>query len=197
MLSFREKTGQLQKETGQLCLEKVIVFFDIPILFVCNDFENRKYLCVNVDEEKGTTVIAETEIGTLMLCFKIRRQWILFLEALNDRVIIAEYDEENEEIVTQIESAKEISEDFLPEKGALLEQTKKEILEYSSYLKKQIINVEFEHLFDKKTIFIEPGNYQVQLLFKSEKCIKSENVTVIDTKKKCFYQIDSNKKMIA
>lgn len=194
MLSFREKTGQLQKETGQLCLEKVIVFFDIPILFVCNDFENRKYLCVNVDEEKGTTVIAETEIGTLMLCFKIRRQWILFLEALNDRVIIAEYDEE---IVTQIESAKEISEDFLPEKGALLEQTKKEILEYSSYLKKQIINVEFEHLFDKKTIFIEPGNYQVQLLFKSEKCIKSENVTVIDTKKKCFYQIDSNKKMIA
>ena len=107
----------MQKETGQLCLEKVIVFFDIPILFVCNDFENRKYLCVNVDEEKGTTVIAETEIGTLMLCFKIRRQWILFLEALNDRVIIAEYDEENEEIVTQIESAKEISEDFLPEKG--------------------------------------------------------------------------------
>lgn len=46
------------KETGQLYLEKIIVSFDIPILFVCNDFENRKYLCLNVDEETGCTVIA-------------------------------------------------------------------------------------------------------------------------------------------
>ena len=186
------------KETGQLYLEKVIVFFDIPILFVCNDFENRNYLCLNIDEEKGTTVIAETEIETLIAMLQDEKTMeSVFREALNDKVIIAEYDEENGEIVTKIESAKEISEDFLPEKGALLEQKNQEIVEYISYLKKQIINVEFEHLFDKKTIFIEPCNYQVQLLFESEKCIKSKNVTVVDAEKKCFYQIDNNRKMIA
>ena len=54
------------KETGQLYLEKIIVSFDIPILFVCNDFENRKYLCLNIDEETGTTVIAETDNRTLI-----------------------------------------------------------------------------------------------------------------------------------
>ena len=32
-------------ETGQLYLEQILVTFDIPILFVCNGFENRKYLC--------------------------------------------------------------------------------------------------------------------------------------------------------
>ena len=31
-------------ETGQLYLEQILVTFDIPILFVCNGFENRKYL---------------------------------------------------------------------------------------------------------------------------------------------------------
>ena len=45
-------------ETGQLYLEH--------ILFVCNGFENRKYSCLNVDEEVGTTVIAETDNETLL-----------------------------------------------------------------------------------------------------------------------------------
>ena len=53
-------------ETGQLYLEQILVTFDIPILFVCNGFENRKYLCLNVYEEVGTTVIAETDNETLL-----------------------------------------------------------------------------------------------------------------------------------
>ena len=53
-------------ETGQLYLEQILVTFNIPILFVCHGFENRKYLCLNVDEEVETTVIAETDSETLL-----------------------------------------------------------------------------------------------------------------------------------
>ena len=38
------------------------------LIIICrnNGFENRKYLCLNVDEEVGTTVIAETDNETLL-----------------------------------------------------------------------------------------------------------------------------------
>ena len=49
------------KEVGQLFLEKILVSFDIPILFVCVDYENRKYLCLNIDDESGKSVIVATD----------------------------------------------------------------------------------------------------------------------------------------
>ena len=53
------------EEIGQLYLEKILVTFDIPILFVCSNGKNKKYLCLNIDDEYGTTVIAEISEATL------------------------------------------------------------------------------------------------------------------------------------
>lgn len=107
------------KETGPLFLERVLVCFDIPILFVCNDFENRKYLCLNIDDEIGTTIIAETDNKMLinMLQDKVTIEYV-FRNALNDRIMVAEYDSINQKIITRVENAKEISGDLLPEKEA-------------------------------------------------------------------------------
>ena len=134
------------KEIGQLYLEKVIVTFDIPLLFVCNDFQDRKYLCLNVDDEAGTTLIAETDNRTLiaMLRDKITMESV-FRNAFYDRIIVAEYDVENEEIITKVEKASNISVDLLPEKDAYLELSNEVILEYISFLDKQMIKVVVEY----------------------------------------------------
>ena len=134
------------KEIGQLYLEKVIVTFDIPLLFVCNDFQDRKYLCLNVDDEAGTTLIAETDNRTLiaMLRDKITMESV-FRNAFYDRIIVVEYDVENEEIITKVEKASNISVDLLPEKDAYLELSNEVILEYISFLDKQMIKVVVEY----------------------------------------------------
>lgn len=124
----------------------MIVTFDIPLLFVCNDFQDRKYLCLNVDDEAGTTLIAETDNRTLiaMLRDKITMESV-FRNAFYDRIIVAEYDVENEEIITKVEKASNISVDLLPEKDAYLELSNEVILEYISFLDKQMIKVVVEY----------------------------------------------------
>lgn len=128
------------KEVGQLYLEKVLVTFDIPILFVCVDYENRKYLCLNIDDESRKSVIAATDNKHLidMLKNKISMDSV-FRNAINRKVIIVDYDSENNEIITLTEDVKKILGDMLPEKGAYFELTNKSIEEYISYLDKQMI----------------------------------------------------------
>jgi len=130
-------------ETGQLYLEQILVTFNIPILFVCHGFENRKYLCLNVDEEVETTVIAETDSETLlaMLQNKLTMETV-FRNSFNNSLIIAEYDTTNDEIVTQIKNSKEISEDFLPTKGEFFEFSNQKIKKYITSLEKQIIKID-------------------------------------------------------
>lgn len=186
------------KETGQLYLEKVIVSFDVPILFVCNDFENRKYLCLNVDDDTGTTVIAETD-NQMLICMmqdKVTMESV-FRNALSDRIIVVEYDSENEELITKLEDAKEISRDLLPEKGAFLELSNKMISEYIAFLGKQLIRVEVEKFCEKKTITVQQSKFYVYFSSKDENVIKCKNIKFADTKMKYSYGIDSRKKMIA
>ena len=60
------------EEIGQLYLEKILVTFDIPILFVCSNGKNKKYLCLNIGDEDGTTVIAEISKATLSAMQQMR-----------------------------------------------------------------------------------------------------------------------------
>lgn len=108
-------------ETGQLYLEQILVTFNIPILFVCHGFENRKYLCLNVDEEVETTVIAETDSETLlaMLQNKLTMETV-FRNSFNNSLIIAEYDTTNDEIVTQIKILKKFQKIFFQRKENFL-----------------------------------------------------------------------------
>ena len=186
------------KETGQLYLEKIIVSFDVQILFVCNDFENRKYICLNVDDENGTTVIAETDNKMLISMLKdIITMESVFRNASDNRIIIAEYDAENEEIITKIENAEEVSESLLPDEGALLELSNENISEYISFLEKQLIRVEVEAFCEKKSVVVKPNKYYKYFAVKDVNIISSNGITLADTKMKCSYDINNSNKIVA
>ena len=186
------------KETGQLYLEKIIVSFDIPILFVCNDFENRKYLCLNIDEEAGTTVIAETDNRTLisMLNNQVTMENV-FRNSLGNKIIIAEFDCKKNEIVSTVQDAKKIDSDLLPEKGAFLELSNKVISEYILFLSKQLIKVEVEEFFENGTITVKRSQFHKYFSSSNEEVISYRNLKLEDVKMTCSYEIDNGKRMIA
>lgn len=105
------------KETGQLYLEKILVSLNIPILFVCHNSEDKKYLCLNINDETGETIIALTNNSFLidMLQKRITMEEI-FRKSLDNDIIIAVYDYENEEIISKREKAEILSKDKLPKK---------------------------------------------------------------------------------
>lgn len=186
------------KETGQLYLEKIIVSFDIPILFVCNDFENRKYLCLNVDEETGCTVIAETDNRTLISMLKNQiTMESVFRNSSENKIIIAEYNCEEEEIVSIVQEAKKIDANLLPEKEAFLELSNEVISEYLSFLKKQLISVEVEDFCEKKTITVKQIKFNKYFSLNSENVTYHKNLKLEDTKKVYTCDINNSRKMIA
>ncbi len=105
------------KEIGQLYLEKILVSLNIPILFVCHNSEDKKYLCLNINDEAGETIIALTNNSFLidMLQKRITMEEI-FRKSLDNDIIIAVYDYENEEIISKREKAEILSKDKLPKK---------------------------------------------------------------------------------
>lgn len=144
------------KETGQLFLEKVLVSFNIPILFVCVDYEKNKYLCLNIDEETGESVIIATDNEHLLKMLKNEvTMESVFRDANDQKVIIAKYDFEEQKIISHIENSKAISKDMLPKQNEYFEFTNETIKEYISYLEKQIIKIQIETFSDKTSIVIQ------------------------------------------
>ena len=186
------------KETGQLYLEKIIVSFGIPILFVCNDFENRKYLCLNVDEETGCTVIAETDNRALISMLKNQvTMESVFRNSSENKIIIAEYNCEKDEIVSTVQDAKKIDGNLLPDKGTFLELSNKIISEYLSFLNKQLIKVEVEDFCEKKTITVKQIKFQKYFAINNENITCCKNLKLEDTKMVYTCDTNNSKKMIA
>ena len=107
------------EQIGTLYIEKTILSFDVPVLFVCRDMDKVPYFCMNIDSETGRTVIAKTSNGAIldMLKNKVTIESV-FRNTEDGRLVIAEYDTENCNIISHIEVAKEVSEDILPTKRA-------------------------------------------------------------------------------
>lgn len=186
------------KETGQLYLEKIIVSFDIPVLFVCNDFENRKYLCLNVDEETGRTVIVETDNRTLIAMLKNEiTMESVFRNSSENRIIIAEYNRECDTIVSIEQDAKKIDGGLLPERGAFLELNNESILEYLSLLSKQLINIEVGDFCEEKTIIVKQIKFRKYFSSSNEDVTYCENLKLKNAQTICTWSISDNKKMIA
>ncbi len=186
------------KGLGQLYLENILLSFDVPILFVCTDFENRRYLCLNIDDDTPQAVIAEIDVKALigMLKDEITME-MAFRDSVNGKIVIATYDSSSKQISTSVVNSQIISEDFLPEKGAFFELKNKKITDYIEFLSKQIISVEPELIFEKKGIVIKAIKYQAYFSLPESKRNKCNNVSLGDTIKQCSYNIEYNKKMIA
>lgn len=186
------------KEVGQLFLEKILVSFDIPILFVCVDYENRKYLCLNIDDESGKSVIVATDNKYLisMLTNKISMDSV-FQNSIDGKIIVAEYNYEKEEIVSYTEDAKKIPSDMLPKENAYFELINKVIEEYISYLERQLIKIEFENFSETKSFTVRQSGNFTNFAAGDMMAYSSESVIVAETLKKCSYHIKENNRMIA
>lgn len=186
------------KEIGQLYLEKVLVTFDFPILFVCVDYENRKYLCLNVDNETGKSVIVATDNKHLinMLNNKITMESV-FRNSINGKVIIVEYDSHRNEIISYTEEAMVVSKSLLPKENAYFELRNVMIENYISYLYNQIIRIDIGSFYEKKT-FIIPRSIAVSTFVAGNVIdCNSGRVMLEETEKKCLYSISKNSRMIA
>ncbi|MBR1702180.1 MAG: hypothetical protein IJ716_09535 [Lachnospiraceae bacterium] len=186
------------KETGQLYLEKILVSFDIPILFVCTNFEKKRFLCLNIDEESGKTVIAE--INNNLLLFMLRNEITMesvFRKAEKGVVIIADYNGETEKIDTCLVNANEISADFLPKKGAYFEFSNKTITDYIAHLRKELIDVVLEQLFEAKSYTIQSNGIFNSFGVDTVGSFECGKLSAKETGKKCLYNVSDSDKMIA
>ena len=109
------------KRTGQLYIKKILLTFDIPVLFVCTDEQEHLFLCLNVDSDTGLTVIAETSKQMLedMEQCRIPIETV-FREAEKGELLLVWYDKVEKKIECKAENAKEIPADMLPERDAFL-----------------------------------------------------------------------------
>ncbi|MBR1572309.1 MAG: hypothetical protein IJ655_06175 [Lachnospiraceae bacterium] len=193
------------KETGQLYLEKILLTFDIPILFVCKDYENRRYLCLNVDEDTGKTVIAQVYTEQLkdMLEDKVPMEAV-FRNAVKGDVIIAEYNTDDCEIVSHNEAAMCMSSDLLPKKGACFELRNDELDEYISYLKKQRIKVDVGSYFTGRLLEIvnvSDAAFMKKFVLNDYKKKNIEHVidkiVLGEPHENCVYTVNKGNRMIA
>lgn len=188
------------KECGKLYIEKVLITFDIPILFVCSDYEGRKYLCMNIDPDTGETVIAHTDntslIGMLENCVTMET---VFRESNDGRIMVVKYDEDNGRIITETRKAQNIDADYLPRKGAYFDLSGKEISDYVETLKKQIATVMRGTFNESRTMVIKSANDDNSLKLNG-RCSMEYNMNVrIDSsyRPSRAYRVNINSKMIA
>ena len=186
------------KEYGQLNLEKVLVSFDFPILFVCSDYENMKYLCLNIDDDSGKTVIAATNNEQLlsMLNNEIPMEMV-FRNSINKIIVIAEYNADTEQIESYFQDADTVPENMLPQKNAYFELQNESIEDYIDELNRQIIKYEYitfieNELFNEKSKLGFTG-----FKFENTDVRVCDNVLISDTQVTCSYVIVAENKMIA
>ena len=116
------------KEMGSFYIEKVLIQFDIPLLFVCQN-RNRKYLVLCEDEEEGIYLCAKCNDSSLL---KMLNQQISMDEIFrrNMKNLFLEYNCEEEIFHSKWIKTKDISEDMFPDKGAKFTLKNKKIQDY-------------------------------------------------------------------
>jgi len=169
------------KEIGMLYMEQVLISFNLPILFVCSDNMDRKYLCMNVDDD-SMHVIAEIDVSILidMLESRITMKEV-FKNSLCGNLYLVWYNYDEKVLMSKVCEASTFDQDLLPEEGAYFELDNKAIKDYLEELKSQSISYN-EGLFSEpykisfgfcKLIpingeFVESTNYSLEFENKNE-----------------------------
>lgn len=122
---------------GELYTEEVLVFFDVPLLFVCKDNKDKRYLILCIDEEEGR-----------YLCSPTTNEWLLKL--LTDEVPMAEVfrnPADGKNLLIDYDFTKGFSSkyidvsaltaDMLPDENAYFKLKNQKITEYIEALQKE------------------------------------------------------------
>lgn len=109
-------------DIGDLYVEQILYEFEFPILFVCIDDNQNRYLSLTIDEMLGQYVIAP--ISCEMLHEILRNQIYIeqaFRNCSQNIVYITDYNFDEKKLIVRIERPEEVSEDLLPDKNTYLD----------------------------------------------------------------------------
>ena len=121
---------------GTLEVEIVLVTFDVPILFVCKNSADRRFLVLCLDEEEGKYAIAEQSINNLILMLDNKKTMeYVFRSAKNNVIFLSEYDFDSQEFIFIEHDAKTIDKELLPKEGACFELSNEKIIRYKETLR--------------------------------------------------------------
>ena len=179
------------KNIGQLNYEKIIVRFDIPLLFTCTDINDNRYIVVCADEDKGIYVVGKTNISDLLHMLKNDITMYDYFRQREELYTIS-YDYDSGEFVWEPTSQDLISDDMLPDKGAYLELSNAAICDYIEQLKNIDLYENWNSKF--KASFVDYvlnamddsiSKYYMELLCSITDRIIKQSITIsIDNKKK-------------
>ena len=179
------------KNIGQLNYEKIIVRFDIPLLFTCTDINDNRYIVVCADEENGLYVVGKTNISDLLHMLKNEITMYDYFRQ-REKLYTISYDYDSGEFVWEPTSQDLINDDMLPDKGAYLELSNDSICDYIEQLK----NIDLYENWNSKlkaslveyvlnTMDDSVSKYYIELLHSITSRIIKQSITIsIDNKKK-------------
>lgn len=120
---------------AELYTEKVLVEFEIPLLFICKDKSNKRYvvLCVNSEEERYLVVQSRVSDIVDMIQNTITMKE-LFLKAMNGTAWMIVAGESYEDDFVKTLSIQDIQDVDLPAEGAFYEVYNADIHDYVDIL---------------------------------------------------------------
>ncbi len=104
---------------GDLYKEMILVMFDVPILFVCKDEKNIRWLALCEDEETGEYLLAKCQKEELLKMVNRISSVDEVINNANEFNYIS-YDFEQEQFQVKKIQNDEITEEMLPDKGTYL-----------------------------------------------------------------------------
>lgn len=113
---MRYKKWIAAENIGQLMYEKVLVQFDIPLLFTCLDEDKNRYLTVYSNEETGEYIAARiTDAKLLNMLQNIETMYDTFRDA--DKIALIRYIPDKNEYVWSNTDQEHVYDEMLPDKG--------------------------------------------------------------------------------
>lgn len=147
------------KNIGLLNYEKILVRFDIPLLFTCLDADNNRYIVVCADEEDGIYVVGKTDPDSLIKMLKNEITMYDFFRQ-REQVFLISFDFANKEYVWQQSAQANISDDMLPDQGAFLDLNNEKIRKYIDELQNSYLEKDWD---------IEPSSISIEMKFDIDK----------------------------
>lgn len=139
-----EKTLCFVINNIELFLDINIVTFDIPLLFICSDKDNQKYLVLCSDSQELRYLVARIDNSILIKMLKSEITMKDAFKHSNKIWEIISQEEIGDDIINVVEFSN-ISKEDLPEEGAFLNYMSKDIAEYIEQIECNILSSEIQN----------------------------------------------------
>lgn len=128
------------QEYGVWNLEKTLITFDIPLLFVCKTPQRIRYLTLCINEETGEYLACKTNIRLLLAMLKDKCSMrSLFTNGVIQKCLYISYDFLKQSFYVQEKLCSDIPEEWLPDQGAVLGLHNDSIISYIAELENEPI----------------------------------------------------------